>query len=62
MVFIEDYIVSGSDDTTIKIWELDGKLVQSHRTPGRVSAIVVCNSTLVIGAGKSILQFEVTAL
>lgn len=38
--FIGNFVASGSDDTTVKIWSLEGKLEYSLKTIGRVNSLL----------------------
>lgn len=56
--FVENYVVSGSDDTTLRIWDLEGKEVHCLKTSGRISALAVEQKNVVFGSGKNLVIFD----
>ncbi|CAD8043148.1 unnamed protein product [Paramecium primaurelia] len=56
--FLGNYIVSGSDDTTVKLWDFDGQLQHSFKTNGRVSAIATDKNLIIVGSGKNIIVLD----
>ncbi|CAD8053399.1 unnamed protein product [Paramecium sonneborni] len=56
--FVGNFIVSGSDDTTLKLWDFDGQLQHSFKTNGRVSAIAPDKNFIIVGSGKNIMVFD----
>jgi WD40 repeat protein len=58
IVFVNQLIASGSDDTTLKLWDFEGELKHSHKTNGRVGALIPERHFVILTSGKNIQIFD----